>query len=388
LRKAAEIIKFYERRINMSETKIGLNEIRDALSAANDPWEAGVTSLSSLPLEEQKKYLGVTPPPGEPTIDEIEQLVLSIQQSLEAEALSAVGVPSAYDLRDVDGKNFVTPIKNQKSCGSCVAFGTVATAESRLRVQRNDPNLAIDLSEAHMFFCHGKDDGAKCSTGWWPQKAFDAFKSKGVADEECYKYDSGLETQDCSGLCTNWASRAVKITGYTALTKEPAKIKEWVSSKGPVCACFIVYQDFFSYKSGIYKHVTGGQAGGHCVTIVGYDDNPGYWICKNSWGTNWGESGFFRIAYGQCGIDSWLNHGVNSIENTGWQNNRRVTGLWTINQDRNAWAYFPGLGWRKISSDNDNIFFDMLAQLISAKAAARPVNFFEEKGVIKQIYVF
>lgn len=64
-----------------------------------------------------------------------------------------------------------------------------------------------------------------------------------------------------------------------------------------------------------------------------------------------------------------------------------MTGLWAINQDRNAWAYFQAIGWRKISPDNDNIFLDMLAQLTAAKAAARPVSFYEEQGVIKQIYV-
>jgi hypothetical protein len=257
-----------------------------------------------------------------------------------------------------------------------------------LPVQRKDPNLVVDMSEAHLFFCHAHARGYGCSTGWWPQEAFDDFKSKGVSDEACYTYASGLAKQDCSGLCSNAADRVVKITGYTTLTGQSAKIKDWVSSKGPVSACFIVYQDFFSYTKGIYKHVTGGKAGGHCVTIVGYNDNPGYWICKNSWGTNWGEDGFFCIAYGQCGIESWLNHGVNAIENTGWQTNRRVSGLWTINEDRNAWAHFAGLGWRKISRENDNILFDMLAQLVAAKAAGRPVSFYEVKGVIKQVYVF
>lgn len=371
----------------MATANIGLDQIRSALSAAGDPWEAGVTSLSALSLDEQGMHLGVTPPPGEPSIEEIAQRALQMQAAIRAEALAAVAAPAAYDLRNVGGQNFVTPITDQLSCGSCVAFGTVATVESRLRVQRNDPNLAVNLSEAHLFFCHARARGYNCSTGWWPQEAFDDFKSKGVADEACYPYN--LSNQDCSGLCSNWAERVVKITGYTALTSQPAQIKEWISaSKGPVSACFVVYQDFFSYRSGIYKHVTGAQAGGHCVTIVGYNDNPGYWICKNSWGTGWGEQGFFRIAYGECGIDSWLNHGVEGIENTGWQTNRRVIGLWTINQDRNAWVYFEGLGWRKISPDNDNICFDMLAQLIAAKAAARPVNFYEENGVIKQVYVF
>lgn len=372
----------------MTTNNISLEQIRSELSLAGDPWEAGVTSMSLLPFEEQKIRLGVTPPLGEPNIEDIAQQVQIGKDKLKEAAPSAAGTPSAYDLRDVGGKSFVTQIKDQKNCGSCVAFGTTATIESRLRVQRNDPNLAIDLSEAHLFFCHGRDDGASCSTGWWPQKAFDAIKSKGIVDEACYPYENGLSKQDCSGLCSNWAERVIKITGYTVLTNKPAEIKKWISTNGPVSACFIVYQDFFSYKNGIYKHVTGAQSGGHCVTIVGYNDNPGYWICKNSWGTGWGEQGFFRIAYGECGIDSWDNHGVEGIANTGWQTNRRVIGLWTIDQDRNAWIYFEGLGWRKIFSDNDNIFFDMLAQLIAAKAANRPVSFYEENSVIKQIYVF
>jgi hypothetical protein len=51
--------------------------------------------------------------------------------------------------------------------------------------------------------------------------------------------------------------------------------------------------------------------------VVGYDDDHGCWICKNSWGTGWGEGGFFRIAYGQCGIDAqmWAINGI--VQNTG-----------------------------------------------------------------------
>jgi hypothetical protein len=79
---------------------------------------------------------------------------------------------------------------------------------------------------------------------------------------------------------------------------------------------------------------------------------------------------------------------VEGIEETGWERNTRIVGLWTINQNRNAWVYVQNLGWRKINSDNDNIFFDMLAQLTAAKTSKRRVDFYQEKGVIKQIYVF
>ena len=83
--------------------------------------------------------------------------------------------------------------------------------------------------------------------------------------------------------------------------------KRWISTRGPLEACFSVYSDFFAYKSGIYKHVSGDLRGGHCICCVGYNDTEQYWIMKNSGGTGFGESGYFRIAYGECGIDSWMD---------------------------------------------------------------------------------
>jgi C1A family cysteine protease len=362
----------------MSSNKISLDNIRQSLAAAGDPWEAGVTSVSALPVEQQIARLGVSPPPGTPTPD-------FRAKSASSPAASSVGAPSSFFWGQPGANNYVTPIKDQGGCGSCVSFGTTAVVESMIRIQRGNPNLDIDLSEAHLFFCHGPATGASCSNGWWPVNAFDAYKAQGVADEACFPYNAGAT--GCSA-CGDAASRSVKITGHKDLTNNPAAIKEWVSTKGPVSACFAVFQDFFNYRSGVYRHVSGNQVGGHCVTIVGYDDAAGYWLCKNSWGTGWGDQGWFAIAYGECGIDTWNVMGVESVENTGWRSNVRVAGLWTINQDRNAWAYMDGFGWRKISAENDNILFDMLAQLIAAKAKGGVVSFYEEQSVIKQIYAF
>ncbi len=64
---------------------------------------------------------------------------------------------------------------------------------------------------------------------------------------------------------------------------------------------FTVYEDFFNYKSGVYRHVSGAVAGGHAVVLLGWGN--GYWIAQNSWGSSWGENGFFKIALHECGID-------------------------------------------------------------------------------------
>jgi C1A family cysteine protease len=361
----------------LPHNKVSLEAIRAAIAEAGEIWEAGVTSMSVLSVEEQKARLGVNPPPGTPPP--------GTKATTGPKSAASVGAPSSFFWGTPSNNNYVTPVKDQGGCGSCVAFGTTAVVESMVRIQRGDPSLDIDLSEAHLFFCHGPATGASCSNGWWPQHAFGEYQSKGVADEACFPYNAGATS--CQA-CSDWANRATKITGFTDLTGNPAGMKEWISTTGPLSGCFEVYDDFFSYKSGVYRHVSGNLAGGHCVSIVGYDDGGGYWMCKNSWGTSWGDRGYFCIAYGECFIDSWNVYGAAGVENTGWRQNVRVLGLWAINEDRNAWVYMEGFGWRKVSPDNDNILIDMLAQLIAAKARGGVVTYYEEQGVIKQLYAF
>ncbi|HMK64558.1 MAG TPA: C1 family peptidase, partial [Thermodesulfobacteriota bacterium] len=73
---------------------------------------------------------------------------------------------------------------------------------------------------------------------------------------------------------------------------------------------FSVYADFFSYHGGIYSYTTGAYQGGHAVLIVGYDDVNQCFIVKNSWGTGWGESGYFRIAYNQMASPIYFGSGT------------------------------------------------------------------------------
>jgi hypothetical protein len=75
---------------------------------------------------------------------------------------------------------------------------------------------------------------------------------------------------------------------------------------GPVASAFHVYDDFGSYGGGCYEH-EGDDAPNHLINIIGWDDNAcgageGAWLCKNSWGESWGDSGFFWIKWGSCNI--------------------------------------------------------------------------------------
>jgi C1A family cysteine protease len=352
-----------------------LEELQRTLATARAQWQAGQTSLTGLSRDARRLRLGA----------ELER-TLARESASTSEHVRAAGAayPADFDWRNYGGQNYVTGVRDQGGCGSCVAFGVIGAVEGTFQVQRGNPNLGVDLSEAHLFYCYGASEGRNCSNGWWPDNAYNHVRDSGLVDEACFPYTAG--DQGCN-LCGDAASRLTKVSAWHGIS-DIAQMKDWLSSRGTISTCFTVYDDFFNYVSGVYHHVSGGVAGGHCVTVIGYSDTGGYWICKNSWGTGWGESGLFRIAYGDpgSGIDAEM-WAVDGIVETGWVNGVTVIGLWAINEDLNAWAYISGLGWRKISPTNTNIITDMLLQLASAKAVGRPVNVYQDNGVITQLYV-
>jgi PKD repeat protein len=205
-------------------------------------------------------------------------------------------LPTHFDWRQQDGYNWMTPVKNQGSCGSCVAFGAVGALEGQLRIQANNPSWNADLSEQHLFSC----GGGSCGTGWYVSSALNYLEQYGTPDEACSPY-RGTDTA-CSSSCPDWQSRAFNISSWSWLDVNPNSI-EAALLNGPLVARFDVYSDFYAYVSGIYHHTSGALRGGHAVTIVGYDSIERYWIVKNSWGTGWGEKGYFRIGFGEVGID-------------------------------------------------------------------------------------
>nr|BAG53460.1 unnamed protein product [Homo sapiens] len=127
------------------------------------------------------------------------------------------------------------------------------------------------------------------------------------------------DTPKCSKICEPGYSPTYKQDkhyGYNSysVSNSEKDIMAEIYKNGPVEGAFSVYSDFLLYKSGVYQHVTGEMMGGHAIRILGWGVENGtpYWLVANSWNTDWGDNGFFKILRGQdhCGIESEVVAGI------------------------------------------------------------------------------
>jgi len=217
--------------------------------------------------------------------------------------------PDAFDWRHYGG-DWTTPIKDQGACGSCWAFGSLCSMEAYINIQKGDPTIDKDLSEQYLLSC---SDG-NCSAGWYEDLVLDYLRDVGTVDEACFPYQEN-DTIPCDAACPDADCRMWQITDWGWVPPSTSEIQGHLLD-APLVAAMPVYEDFFSYHGGIYEHVSGALSAYHMINIVGYNDTEHYWICKNSWGTNWGENadfqpftpgvgdgGWFRVRYGEIEIE-------------------------------------------------------------------------------------
>lgn len=312
-------------------SKIKISELVADLQKADTQWQARETTVSQLPDPQQKALLGVI----------VNTAELASVMNKRAAAAPVANFAQQVDWRNRNG-NHITPVKDQGGCGSCVSFCATSVTEAMASIEKGQ---LLNLSEADLHFC--SSHGANCG-GWWPTDAFSQIKSRGIPDEPCFPYDTAFPDNNiwkqpptCK-VGPNRDARAVKITNSTTLANITDR-KNYLSNNGPCAAVMHVYEDFFSYADGVYKHVSGSDYGLHCVTVIGYSEIENCWICKNSWGTGWGKGGFFKIAYGQAGIDTefpfWTASGVKlPAPAHGWHGYENLGGLLSSRPNAVSWG--------------------------------------------------
>jgi len=274
--------------VSMSVSQVeleGTNAIQEAIDANGGNWTAGETSVSELTVEEKLQLCGAR-------IGQVPGDAQFVQPSLKASATYA----ESFDWRNKDGKDWMTPVKSQSSCGSCWAFSAIGVVEAAVNIYANDPDIDIDLSEQHLISdCCSAGD---CSGGW-PDWALKYVRDMGVSEESCFPY---TRRNGACAPCSGWDENPWKIENYKYVSSSKDAFKSALQEYGPLSVVLSVPDDWFYYRGGVYEPAWTATDGvgwaNHAVVLVGWDDSEGCWIIKNSWGSGWGENGYARVLYG------------------------------------------------------------------------------------------
>jgi len=256
----------------------------DLIQQLNENADSGATfSLNKFadlsPQEFQAYYLGYVP-----STHEAEELELTTE-----------AVPDTFDWIS---KDKVTPVKNQEQCGSCWAFSATENIESVWMIAKDlTPSTFKPLAPQQIVDCDKRDGGCN---GGNPPTAYEYIIQAGGQDTEA-SYPYHAVNQACQ---FKPADVEAKIASYKTISNE-ADMKTATATVAPLSICVDAAQWQF-YSSGVMTPSQCGTSLDHCVQIVGYDTsvNPPYWNVRNSWGADWGMSGFIRLEYGHntCGL--------------------------------------------------------------------------------------
>ena len=289
-----------EKKQQQNEDKI--NRLNENLKAKGKKWVAGPTQVSELSYSERKKLYGESTFPAgfEYYAGGIISTETTDSEGSYLKSATASMYANSWDWRNRHGKNWVTPVVNQGTCGSCWAFAAAGATEAMVNLYYNQ-QLNLNLSEQDLLSCSG---AGSCSGGY-PYKALDYIKNKGIIDEATFPYIGNNGT--CTSKGTN-PSEIIKIGGRydfgsSLYPKTEDVLKDMLIKMGPLSGglsdwahamTLVGYQvvkegDKFFYRDLSLKR--------YWVTIEAGNALIGktVWIFKNSWGSSFGDAGYIYV---------------------------------------------------------------------------------------------
>jgi len=275
-----------------------IQRISAAIEEEASLWVAGPQKFfDGMTFDEAKKHLGAR-------LSHIDNH-LNVTVGEEHFYIADDDVPLDFDSRE-QWKGLIHPIRDQEQCGSCWAFSASEVLSDRVAISKNAPSPV--LSAEDLVSCDRGDHG--CGGGYLSH-AWAYLTSTGIVTDTCMPYTAGSgRAPQCTTTCSDEESFTRFKAQSSYAIKGPKHMQKELVQHGPIQIAFMVYRSFMSYRGGIYHKLKSETEpeGGHAVKIVGYGVEHGkkYWTVANSWNTDWGEEGFFRIKRGhdECGVET------------------------------------------------------------------------------------
>nr|APA33878.1 seminal fluid protein [Nilaparvata lugens] len=307
------------------------DDMIDYINNLDTTWKAGRNFHEQVSMDYIRGLMGVHPDNHNNLLEEL----------VEVEGAAVSDVPANFDSREHwPNCPTIKEIRDQGSCGSCWAFGAVEAMSDRVCIHSKG-NENFHFSAEDLVSCC-RLCGFGCNGGFpgmaWRHWVHNGIVSGGqygtkqgcvpYAFEPCEHHINGTRpacngvgpTPKCAKTCEggyNVPYKQDKHYGSKAYSVKSGQVQSEIMNNGPVEGAFTVYEDFIQYKSGVYKHVAGKALGGHAIRILGWGVENGtpYWLVANSWNTDWGDNGFFKILRGsdECGIESSISAGLPKV---------------------------------------------------------------------------
>jgi cathepsin C len=229
-------------------------------------------------------------------------------------------LPETFDWRKTrGGQNFMEAVMDQSDCGSCYMVATVRMLTARHKIKTNN-SRAEPWSINFPLQCSEYNQGCK---GGYAFLASKWSEDVGLLPASCapYDVDGKCEIQcDPKKLSKRYRAANHRYVGGFYGNSSSASMMLEVYNNGPLVVSFEPTDDFMFYSGGVFTQLQTGvpaplektnnewQQVDHAVLLIGWGEELGqkYWIVQNSWGTDWGEAGYFRIArdINDSGIES------------------------------------------------------------------------------------
>ncbi|GKC60724.1 low-temperature-induced cysteine proteinase-like protein [Tanacetum coccineum] len=298
--------KFYNA-INEKENRFQIfkDNLRyiDEHNSGDHSYKLGLNKFADLTNDEYKlTYTGAK------TIDS-KRKANGVKKSDRYSVRSGDALPESVDWRTTGA---VAPVKDQGSCGSCWAFSTIGSVEAVNQIVTGD---LITLSEQELVDCDTSYNEG-CNGGDMDYAFAFIVKNGGIDTDTDYPY-TGKDGK-CDSSRKN--AKVVSIDSYEDVPVNDEYALQNAAANQPITVAIEGGgRDFQFYTSGVFTGSCGTQLD-HGVVVVGYgtEDGKDYWIVRNSWGAEWGESGYIRMERnindkkGKCGIAMEASYPIKS----------------------------------------------------------------------------